>query len=91
MSAADLIDRYEALRRRLTGRTSGGGDGLVVIRRQGLHAWIAYATTTPSPRRCEPPPSPALGRPCAAAIEWSPLLGLCADMMLAKLVPQATP
>ncbi len=81
MNAAELNDRYERLRRRLTGHTPGGGDGLVVLRGQGLHAWIEYVTAAPLPRRPETPAAPALG-PSATTIERSPLVGLCTDMLL---------
>lgn len=87
MSSAELNDRYEALRRRLTGHTSGGGDGLAVLHRQGLHAWMGYAGSTPRPRQSGPPPTSAPG-PSVTSIDRSPLLCLWTDMLLATLMPQ---
>ena len=89
MSAAELSARYEQLRRRVTGRhTPGGGDGLVVLVRQGLHAWIAHVVAAPRPRGPAAPPAPAAGA-SETALERTPLLDLCTDMLLAALAPQA--
>ena len=73
MSAAELNARYEQLRRRLTGRhTPGGGDGLVVLVRQGLHAWIAHVVAAPRPRGPEAPPALASGQLAGAALDVLP-------------------
>ena len=87
MSANELNDQYEQLRLCVTDGGSGGGGGLVVIRRQGLHAWIVHVTTAPRPQRSETPAASAFG-PIEATIDQSPLVCLCADMLVATLFPQ---
>lgn len=79
----DLDDRYERLRRRMTGGDLGGGDGLSVLHQQGLHAWVVHVTAPPPPRAIvRPAPT---GGSIALAAGRSPLVGLCTDMLLATL------
>ena len=56
--ATELVDRYEVLRTSaLTRQMSASRDGLAVLLRSGLPAWIkAWSTwATPEPERVPPP------------------------------------
>ena len=93
--SSELTDLYEQLRSRVTEGGMGVRDGLSVLRRQGLHAWIAAAVATPrSTLRAEPPAPTAIGsaagtpRLIPATLERSPLVCLCTDMLLARLTTQ---
>jgi len=83
VSATELRDHYEQLRRRATEGVPGRRDGLAVLRQQGIHAWIALAAA-------EPPSSPRVEAaaaidPLALGIDPSPLVFLCTDMLLSTL------
>ena len=84
LKAIELNERYEQLRARVTEGAPGSGDGLVALRRHGLHAWVAQVRTAQAqPAR----PGRALG--CDAKVfEHSPLVSLCTDMLIAALLPQ---
>lgn len=70
----------------------GRRDGLAVLRRQGLHAWIALTDAAPGsiPRAQAVPPAGTgavagtLER-VTASLESSPLLSVCAAMLLSRL------
>ena len=85
MSATELRDHYEQLRRLATEGVPGRRDGLAVLRQQGLHAWIALAAAEPpsSPRAEAAAPSSI--DPLALGIDPSPLVFLCTDMLLSTL------
>ncbi len=85
MSATELSDRYEQIRRTVTLGESGPTDGLVVLRRQGLHAWIAQVGSAPVPSGGSKAPEPSR---ISAEVDRSPMVSLCADILLAKLKPQ---
>jgi len=59
-----------------------------VLRHRGLHDWIAHITTAsrPWPRPPAAAPSPIL--PAISADARSPLIGLCADLLIANLIPK---
>lgn len=69
----------------------GRRDGLFVLRRQGLAAWVAHVTTAPPrPDRAPAVPIPATD-PAVTTVtmsERSPLVCLCTDMLLATLAPK---
>ena len=90
MSPAQLLERYEQLRSRVTEGGPGLANGLIVLRRQGLRAWIAHVVAAPSSRRSRASVSSALS-PIATELERSPVVSLCTDMLLATLNPQEVP
>lgn len=57
------VTEYEALRSRvMTSSTAGGHSGLVVLLRQGMAAWMARRTQSPTALRVVPqPPTPCVG------------------------------
>lgn len=88
MSAAELHERYERLRRRATEGRPGHRDGLAVLRQQGLQAWVASVALAAPGSLDDEPPRVRAPQPVATAGERSPLVSLCTDMLLAKLLPQ---
>jgi hypothetical protein len=84
VSAAEFIDRYERLRHRVTEGGPGHNDGLVLLRRQGLHAWMTHVAIEPLSGRPESSEPLAFG-PSFSQVQRSPVVSLCADMMLATL------
>ncbi len=79
----DLDDRYERLRRRMTEGTLGFGDDLSVLHQGGLHAWVVHITTPAAPQAIAHAAS--AGGSITLAAGRTPLVGLCADMLLATL------
>ena len=65
---------------------------MVVLRRQGLHAWIAM-TVAASHRRARAEPTmpagaralPGVPAPLLASLDPSPLICVCTDMLLSHL------
>lgn len=70
----------------------GRRDGLAVLRRQGLHAWIALTVAAPGSTPRAQVVSPAgtgadaeTSERITASLEPSPLLAVCAAMLLSRL------
>lgn len=90
-SAGEFSDLYEQLRRRVTEGAVGRRDGLAVLRGQGLHAWIAL---TAAVSRSTAQPGSTAGTATAArspervtaSFEPSPLLSVCVDMLMSRLM-----
>jgi len=63
-------------------------DGLAVLRHRGLHDWIAHIST--ASRLLPRPPAAAASAilPAVPAGTRSPLIGLCADLLIANLIPK---
>ena len=87
MSAPEVQDRYERLRRRVVEGLPGGADALVILRRQGLQAWSAHVGSPPPVRPARTDASPRLD-PASRSHARSPLVCLCTDMLLATLASQ---